>query len=48
MCTMINDLSLLSVELIQRTVVLENEEVFVTLRNSIRNTGTDLGVKRPE
>jgi len=47
-CTMINDLSLLSVELIQRTVVLENEEVFVTLRNSIRKTGTDLGVNRPE
>ena len=44
-CTMINDLSLLSVELIQRTVVLENEEVFVKLRNSIRTTGSDLGVK---
>jgi len=46
-CTMINDLSLLSVELIQRTVVLENEEVFVKLRDSIRTTGKDLGV-RPE
>ena len=45
-CTMINDLSLLSVEVIQRTVVLENEEVFVKLRNSIRTTGSDLGVKQ--
>jgi len=34
-CTVTNDMALLSVQLIQKSVVIQNEDIFLTLKSSV-------------
>ena len=36
-CTVTNDMALLSVQMIQKSVVIQNEDIFLTLKSSVEN-----------
>ena len=36
-CTVTNDMALLSVQMIQKSVVIQNEDIFLTLKTSVEN-----------